>query len=83
MLSSYTRGVNKEQKRVGSLFRQGTKAFEKFSDFPTRVKTKFSAFRKFFKPSRLINFKASAVTFFNSLDQSISTKNKKFQDAKL
>jgi len=43
MIGSYSRGVNKEQNRLGSLFRKGTKAFEKFSDLPTRVKEKFTA----------------------------------------
>jgi len=71
MLASYAKGVNKEQQRIGSLFRKGTKAFKQFSDFPSHVKRKFEQFRKFFAPSRLVKFKESTQTFLNALENSL------------
>jgi len=83
MLSSYTKGVNKEQKRLGSLFRKGTKAYQYFSDFPKYVRQKFKQFRKFFEPSRMVNFKKSTIHFLKALEKNIKSRNVDFAEAKL
>lgn len=83
MLGSYARGVNKEQKRAGSLFRKGTKAYLQFSDFPTHIRKKFQQFRSFFKPSRLVKFKKSTTKFLKALEENIATKNIKYRECKL
>lgn len=83
MLSSYTRGVNKEQNRLGSLFRQGTKAYQKFSDFPKHIREKFIEFREFFLPSRIVKYGKSAVEFLKSVDDNLRNKNSKFKEYSL
>lgn len=83
MLGSYAKGVNKEQNRLGSLFRKGTKAYECFSDFPKHIRSKFKQFRIFFEPSRLVKFKKSTINFLKALEENIRSQNQQFSEFKL
>jgi len=83
LLGSYAKGVNKEQNRLGSLFRKGTKAYSKFSDFPSHIRSKFNLLRSFFKPSRLVNFKKSVKKCLEILEQNVLGKNNKFDNLNL
>ncbi len=67
LLRSYTRGINKERNRFGSLFCRHTKAFGKLSDIPKRLRNFITPFTKYFKLGKLINFKKTVNTFFNFL----------------
>ena len=67
MLSSYVQGVNKEQNRVGSLFRQGTKAFSEVAEFPWHIRKKLEKLRNFHSPSRIVNFQKSCKQFLTAI----------------
>jgi len=67
MLRSYTRAINKEQFRVGSLFRRHTKAFSKLSDIPKRLREFIAPFTKYFKEGQLVNFPKTIKAFINFL----------------
>ena len=65
MLRSYTRAINKEKQRFGSLFCRHTKAFAKLSDIPKRLRDFVAPFVQYFKHGMLINFSKTINTFFN------------------
>ena len=67
MLRSYTRAINKEKNRFGSLFCRHTKAFGKLSDIPKRLRNFIEPFAKYFHFGNLINFGKTVNTFFDFL----------------
>ncbi len=77
MLRSYTRAINKEKQRFGSLFCRHTKAFGKLSDIPKRLRNFITPFIQHFKRGRLINFSKTMKTFF----MFIKTKKDKYLDS--
>lgn len=83
MVGSYVRGVNVERKRLGSLFRKGTKAYQHFSEFPSHIKEVFQELRQFLAPSRVVNFMKSAKNFFASLDEYLFQGQQKYRKLKL
>ncbi len=67
MLRSYTRAINKQRNRIGSLFCSGTKAFSKISDIPRKLRDFTEPFIKYFKKGAKINFEKSISSFLNFL----------------
>jgi len=83
MLGSYSRGVNIQQKRIGSLFRKGTKAFQHISDFPAYLKEFLKDFRDFFDPSKVVNFSKSVKRFYSILEKHLVKPIKKYEELNL
>jgi len=67
MLRSYTRAINKERFRIGSLFCRHTKAFGKLSDIPKRLRAFIKPFTQYFKLGKLVNFPKTVKVFFDFL----------------
>ena len=76
MLRSYTRAINKERFRVGSLFCRNTKAFGKLSDIPKRLRDFIKPFTEYFKAGKLVNF-PKTIQFFLSF---LKSKKIDYQD---
>ncbi len=74
MLRSYTRAINKQRKRVGSLFCSGTKAFSRISDIPNRLRTFITPFLHYFKEGYKVNFGKSIQQFINFLTKDKALK---------
>jgi len=64
MLRSYTRAINKERYRIGSLFCRHTKAFQNLSDIPKRLREFIEPFKQYLKKGQLVNFKKTINHFF-------------------
>jgi len=71
MLRSYTRAVNKERNRIGSLFCRHTKAFSKISDIPKRLREYVKPFIIFLSRGKLVNFSKSINNFFDFMKTDI------------
>ncbi len=84
MLRSYTRAINKQENRIGSLFVQGTKAFSRISEIPSKLRDFIAPFIAHIKKGMTINFGKTVEVFLNflndkkkrKLEQDIFTKYK-------
>ncbi len=74
MLGSYAQGVNKEQGRLGALFRAGTKAYTSISQFPKTIRKKITVLRIFLTPSRKVKFAKTVENFLQKLKIAIDAK---------
>jgi len=72
MLRSYTRAINKERFRFGSLFCRHTKAFSKLSDIPKRLRNFVNPFIKYFKKGQLTNFPKTIFSFMDFINAKAS-----------
>jgi len=64
MLRSYTRAINKERARIGSLFCRPTKAFKNISDIPKHLRNYIKPFIQFLDKGKLVDFNKTISNFF-------------------
>ncbi len=71
MLRSYTRAINKQRLRFGSLFTSRTKAFEKLSDIPKRLRGFIKPFVTHFSKGNMVNFEKTITSFLSFLQRDL------------
>ncbi len=67
MLRSYTRAINKQENRIGSLFCQGTKAFARISEIPSKLRDFIAPFISLINKGMSVNFGETVKLFIKAL----------------
>lgn len=77
MLRSYTRAINIQEKRIGSLFRSSTKNFSRLAELPSYLKEKIKPFLVKKEPGQSVNFEETMLSFLKALDAALAQNDPK------
>ena len=75
MLRSYTRAINKQQNRIGSLFRCSTKSFSNLGEIPQHLRQKIKPYIKKIFPGESIDFEQTVGSFLRALNELVRQKD--------